>query len=147
MDGDKYNKEIIKHIKILSNLDNTDEILVTKRKICVYINGQSKNEFNSFKWNRTPSSGKIDVVLKPQWIHSSAAIFMMIKYPHLRKDDSFIDIIIKSELMDECLKIALDVLNSDEDCIDFVTNCDLIFNSGHKTIIIDETNDSVIIED
>jgi len=43
MDGNKYNKEIINHIKLLSNLDNTEEVLNTKRKVCVYINDQSKN--------------------------------------------------------------------------------------------------------
>lgn len=142
MDGNKYNKEIINNIKLLSNLDNTDEVLITKQKICVLVNGQSKNEFNSFKWNRIPSSGEEDIVYKQQFIHSSAAIFMLIKYPHLRKPDSFISIIINSNLMEACLKIATDVLNSDEDCYDFVTNSDLIFNSGRDMKIIDETNDS-----
>lgn len=138
MDGNKYNKEIINHIKILSNLDNTEEILQTKRKICVLINGQSKNENNSFKWNRIPSSGKEDIVYKLQYIHSAAAIFMLIKYSHLRKSDSFVSIIINSNLMEACLKIVIDVLTADEDCIDFVTNSDLIFNSGIDIKIIDE---------
>ncbi len=138
MDGDKYNKEVINHLKLLSKLDNTEEILVAKRKICVYLNGQSKNEFNNFKWNRTPSSGQVDIVYKQQFIHSSAAIFMMIKYPHLRKTDSFVNIIIKSDLMKECLKIALDVLTADEDCIDFIINSDSIFNSSSNIKIIDE---------
>jgi hypothetical protein len=68
MDGDKYNKEIINHIKLLSKLDNNDEVLNTKQKVCVYINGQSKNELNSFKWNRSPSSGEEDIVYKKQFI-------------------------------------------------------------------------------
>jgi hypothetical protein len=39
MDCNKYNKEIIDHIKNLSNLGNTEEILQTKQKICVLVNG------------------------------------------------------------------------------------------------------------
>ena len=144
MNGNKYNAEIISHIKILSNLENTDEVLNTKQKICVYINGQSKNEFNIFKWNRSPSSGNEDIVYKKQFIHSGASIFMMIKYPHLRNSDSFVNILIASNLTEECLKIATDVLMADEDCIDFVTNSDIIFNSENKTIIVDETNDRVL---
>ena len=143
MDGDKYNKEIINHIKLLSKLDNNDQVLNTKQKVCVYINGQSKNELNSFKWNRSPSSGEQDIVYKSQYVHSAGAIFMLIKYPHLRKNDSFINIIINSNLIDECLKIATDVLMTDEDCYDFVTNSDLIFNSGRDMKIIDETNDQL----
>ena len=140
MDGDKYNKEIINHIKILSKLDNTDEILNTKHKICVLINGQSKNESKSFKWNRSISSGKEDIVQKQQFIHSAASIFMMIKYPHLRNSDSFVNIIINSNLTEECLKIALDVLTVDEDCIDFITNSDIIFNPESNVKIIDEND-------
>ncbi len=132
MDGDKYNREIIYYIKLLANSD--DETL----KVCILVNGQSKNEFNSFKWNRSITSGKEDIVYKQQHIHSAVAIFMMIKYPHLRKSDSFVNIIINSGLMDECLKIALDVLNADEDCHDFITNSDLIFNSENNFKIIDE---------
>ena len=144
MDGDKYNKEIINHIKILSKLDNTDEILRTKHKICVLINGQSKNELNSYKWNRSPSLGNDDIVYKQQWVHSAASIFMMIKYPHLRTENSFVHIIINSNLTEECLKIATDVLMSDEDCIDFVTNSDLFFNQENKPTIIDETNGCIL---
>lgn len=69
---------------------------------------------------------------------------MLIKYPHLRKTDSFINIIINSNLTDACLKIATYVLMLDEDCYDFVTNSDLIFNSGKDMKIIDETNDRVL---
>jgi hypothetical protein len=141
MDGDKYNKEIINYIKLLSNLDNTEETLITKHKICILVNGQSKNENNSFKWNRSISSEKEDIVYKPQFFHSSAAIFMLIKYPHLRKNDSFINIIIESNLIEECLKIATDVLMSDKDGIDFVRNSDIIFNRENRIIIVDETND------
>jgi len=65
---------------------------------------------------------------------------MLIKYPHLRTNDSFISIIINSNLTEECLKIATDVLMTDEDCFDFVTNSNLIFNSGRDMKIIDETN-------
>jgi hypothetical protein len=68
----------------------------------------------------------------------------MIKYPHLRKPDSFVNIIINSNLMEECLKIATDVLMADKDCHDFVINCDFIFNGGNKVIIVDETNNSLI---
>ena len=140
MDGDKYNKEIIYHITMLSKLDNTEETLKAKKKVCILINGQSKNEHNSFKWNRSILPGEPDIVYKRQEIHSSAAIFMMIKYPHLRKDDSFIHTVIKSNLTDACLKIALDVLSSDEDCINFIENSDKIFNSGMDITIVDETN-------
>jgi len=125
-------------------LNNTDEILQTKQKICILINGQSKNENNSFKWNRIHSSGKEDIVYKGQYVHSAAAIFMLIKYPHLRNSDSFISIIINSNLTNECLKIVSDVLIADNDCIDFITNSELIFNSRNNIKIIDETNDSII---
>jgi hypothetical protein len=141
MDDNKYNKEIINYIKKFSSLDNTEENLVLKRRICVLVNGQSKNEDKFFKWNRSQSSGREDIVYKPQFIHSGAAIFMLIKYPHMRTNDSFINIIIESDLMNECLKIALDVLTADEDCTDFVTNSDFIFGSEFELRIIDETND------
>lgn len=144
MDGDKYNKEIINHIKLLSKLDNTEEVLNTKRKVCVYINGQSKNELNSYKWNRSPSLSNNDIVYKLQHVHSAAAIFMMIKYPHLRNSDSFVSIIISSDLTEECLKIATDVLTVDEDCVDFLTNSDLFFNPENTPIIVDETNGRVL---
>src|SRR5437879_4768295 len=101
---------------------------------------------NSFKWNRSPSSGNDDIVYKQQFIHSAGSIFIMVKYPHLRKIDTFIDVIISSNLMDECLKIAIDVLSVDEDCIDFLTNSDIIFDPENKIKIIDETNNKVIFK-
>jgi len=143
MDGDKYSKEIINHIKILSNLPNNDENLCTKRKTCILINGQSQNEHISSKWNRSLDSDNPDIVFKPQFFHSSAAIFLLIKYPHFRPSNSFITIIIKSNLMDECLKMATDVLMADLDGIDFVKNSDLLFSDPHKIRIVDEINNSV----
>lgn len=144
MNGDKYSQEIITKIRSISLLNNSEENLILKRRICVLVNGQSKNEHNSFKWNRSISSGREDIVYKQQYIHSSAAIFMLIKYPHMRPNDSFISIIIESGLMNECLKIALDVLTADEDCYDFVTNSDFIFNSDFHIKIVDESNNSKI---
>jgi hypothetical protein len=140
MDGDKYNKQIIDYIKILSISNNTEEFLNEKRSLCVLINGQSQNSQNKSKWNRSISTGELDIVYKPQFIHSAAAIFMLIKYPHLRKNDSFIDIVINSNLTKECLKIALDVLTVDDDCSDFITNSEKIFNSEMIVTIIDEIN-------
>jgi hypothetical protein len=108
------------------------------------INGQSKNEHNSFKWNRSISSDTYDFVQKPQFVHSSAAIFLLIKYPHLRPNDSFIDTIIKFGITEECLKIATDVLSIDPDCNNFLTNHDKIFNPVNKMTIIDECNNRTI---
>lgn len=144
MDGDKYNKHTIDYIKTLSNLDNSEKNLNHKRRTCVLVNGQSKNMNNSFKWNRSPSSGDEDIVFKPMWVHSAAAIFIMIKYPHIRNNDSFVITIINSNLTEECLKIALDVLTEDEDCHDFIATSDIGFNSGKNLIITDETNGKII---
>lgn len=146
MDGDKYKVEIINAIRELSLLDNTEEALERKRKVCIFINGESGNEKNLSKWNKNPSAGRdsMIIVFKQQFVHSSAAIYINLKYPQFRRKNSFIDIIINSGLEKECLKIASDVLNADEDCIDFITNSDFIFNSDTKINIVDEKNDRLI---
>ena len=126
MEGGKYNKKIINHIKILSNSDNTEKILNVKRKVCILVNGQPKNEQNIFK---SILRNELDIESKPKCVRSAVAIFLLIKYPHFRGNNSFINIVIKSNLTEEFLKIALDVLTVDKECIDFITNCDKIFNS------------------
>jgi len=144
MEGDRYTQEIITKIRSLSLTNNTEENLKLKRRICVLINGQSKNEHNSFKWDRSISSNKQDFVLKSQYIHSGSAIFLLIKYSHLRPNDSFVDTIIKSGITEECLKIATDVLSVDPDCNDFLINYDKIFNPDNKMTIVDECNNKTI---
>lgn len=105
----------------------TSNNLPAKRSMCIWINRQVKNSKNMLEWDKGAPFAK-KIVYKPQYIHSAAAIYTLLKYPQLRSDDSFILLAINSKLEDECLKIATDVLLADKDCINFITYSDSIFN-------------------
>lgn len=132
MDGNKYTADIITGIIVLS-WTGSDEQLDLKRDICILVNGESDNKD---KISRFGISN--ETVMKPQYVHSAAAIYIMLKYPGLRKDDSFIHIVLKSNLEEPCLKIATDVLSADPDGLNFINLGDSIFNSDSDVILVDE---------
>lgn len=138
MDGDKYNVDIITKITVLSWTRSNQE-LDLKKNICVLVNGQSANRDKELRWNRSYDPSKLDLVMKPQCFHSAASTFLLLKYPKLRKSDSFIKVVIASKLEDACLKIASDVLNDDVDGVSFLNNEERIFG--------DEAYDFIIIDD
>jgi len=132
MDGDKYTDEIINYIISLSQLNNYQS-LETKKDICLLINGESRNKDKITKFGLDGEN----ITMKSQCFHSAAAIYILLKYPHLKPENSFIDLVIKSNLILACLKIATDVLSSDSDCINFINKSDQFFGVHHNTIIID----------
>lgn len=139
MDGNKYAKDVINNLTILSNSDQ----LELKRTSCVLINGCSSTANESLRWNRSYDPNILDIILKPQYFHSAASIYLLIKYPHLRKSDSFIHIIINSGLEEVCMKIACDVLNNDIDGVSFINNADYVFNNL-DVVIIDDLNHKIL---
>ena len=87
------------------------------------ITGKNLNEKDS-EWNRSVIYGEVDTVYKPPYLHSSAAIYILIKYPNTRPIGSFYNMISKAFIEKECLKIATDVMKSDVDGIAFIEHSD-----------------------
>ncbi len=116
-------------------LSLTDDMIDKKRKICHILVSGKKETYNiCSKW----FTGEIE---KPQYIHSAASIYVLIKYPHFRPADSFVNLIIEhsnKECENAWLKIATDILNSDPDGINFVNNSDNLLNTNNKVAIVSE---------
>lgn len=125
---DIYEDDLIKSISKLYLVDEDNEETIKQKGIlCTLING--KPEIISTvktEWNRSIIYGEIDIVMKPQYLHSAVAIYILIKYPEVRErhPDNFYEMISKSNIEKECLKIAIDVLKSDNDGISFINNSD-----------------------
>jgi hypothetical protein len=117
--------------KILS-LDEASEI-EKKRKSCHYIvMGRKMENYNILsKWG----TGEFE---KPQYMHSASSIYLLIKYPHLRPANSFINLIIREgqENVDAWFKIATDVLNDDPDGVNFIKISDEIFLKPNPNLIL-----------
>ena len=78
---------------------------------------------------------------KPQYMHSALSIYLLIKYPHLRPANSFVQLIIQKgqEDINAWLKIATDVLNDDPDCSAFIKTSDEHFLQPDSAIVILDT--------
>lgn len=104
-----------------------------KKLECVIINGFPANKINELhRWNR--SSNTIDIVMKPQWFHSAAAIIILHLNPSLVNEKSFYNDVKLNEAY--YIQIAKDVLASDEDGALFLKNLSQI----SEAIIIDDHN-------
>lgn len=140
-----YSPEIISGIKIISLLSDND-YLQSKKEICMLINGRSEDDLNVLsRWGIADPNNTDDneITLKPQYIHAATSIYLLIKYPQLRPESSFVTLIINSKIENECLKIALDVLNSDPDCKNFASDVESVFGSTSTVYIADQINDTI----
>jgi len=82
------------------------------------------------------------LVMKPQWFHSSLAIYLLLTYPSMKPPNSFIDELV-GKCESEILKIATDVLSSDDDGRDIVEHPELYFGS---TVIDNNKGKNVAIQ-
>jgi hypothetical protein len=128
----------------LSKLDSK-ESLADKKIYCCALTGFSGETVDQLhKWNRNIKPyGKIDIVMKPQYLHSAMAIYVLLKYPQYRPINSFVNMIIQNKGEATCLKIAIDVLQEDPDGANFVLNSDALLNSKDMNIV-DEHNNKVV---
>lgn len=68
------------------------------------------------------------------------SIYLLLQYEKLRPVNSFINRIIEYHAEKECLKLALDVLNSDIDGKNFIDNSYIFNNTNMNINIIDDLN-------
>jgi len=107
-----------------------------KRKVChLLVMGRRMDNFNVLsKWG----TGEFE---KPQYMHSALSIYLLIKYPHLRPANSFVQLLIDNgqEHVDAWLKIATDVLNDDPECAGFIKTSDEHFLQPDPNMMILDT--------
>lgn len=122
-------------INSVIQLSLSDDMLDKKREIChIFVSGKNETYNIYSKW----FDGKVE---KPQYMHSATSIYILIKYPHFRPNDSFVNLIIEAgtECENAWLKIATDILIGDPDGINFVKNSDNVFANNNKITLVDET--------
>lgn len=90
-----------------------------KKLKCCFVNGFTADKSEILHpWNQRLD--KIELIKKPQWFHSAAAIILLYEFPSMRPIESFYNAVLKSEK--EYVEIAKDVLRSDPDGIFFLEN-------------------------
>lgn len=111
--------------------------LEKKKLECCKINGFSVDKVNELhRWNK--SFYQMDIVMKPQWFHSAAAIIMLHLNPSLVGKDSFYNKVKPNEAY--YVQIAKDILNSDGDGVSFLTHISQI----PSKIIVDDHNKVIL---
>jgi hypothetical protein len=124
---------------------NKNSILHIKYVLCCTISGMvHEKTYEPHKWVKNMGNPNEEIVEKPQYFHSAAAIYLLITCPHLTGKDSFIKGINYKQLP-LALKLALDILNTDEDGVEFIKSSNEMFVSKKEFCIIDEHNNSNIV--
>jgi hypothetical protein len=112
--------------------------------LCCTITGMSHTGvYELHKWAKNAEKENYIIIEKPQYIHSAAAIYLLITYPHLTGADSFMNSI-NSQQKPLALRLALDILNNDEDGVEFIKSSKEMFESK-EVHIIDEHNNATIV--
>ena len=122
---------IIDDIILLSTLGDIDK----KREVIHLICGGKMEIFNvKSRWY----TGEIE---KPQYFHSATSIYLLLTYPHFRPENSFVNLILKSGKQYEqaVLRMAVEILKSDSDGVNFLNNIDDNVKKDHAFLIIDES--------
>ncbi len=125
-----YSFDFWLQMKFISRLS-----LEKKREVVCALNGMPDPEVLS----RWMGKDKI-VILKPQYIHSAAAILILYTFPEFRcnKEPSWYDMLIRHKVEQEAYQVATDVLNADEDGQYFLTR--QLNEFGQKCIMMDDHN-------
>ena len=123
---------------------NAKKNLDLKKKLCCEINGfYGKQIHELHPFNKSVTG--MELVMKPQTFHSALSIYILLKYPQIRSENSFINLITDRRAESVFMKLVTDVLSADDDGVDFIKSCD-----PHLTglnIFIDEHNNKVTIVD
>lgn len=107
--------------------------LEEKKKCCVIGNGRRLETLNDQYLFQVTSS---ETVIKRQWFHSAAAIYVLLTHPQLIEKDSWANSLMSTR--NTFIKVARDVLNSDLDGIEYVKIMDsqkLTLNIASNTIV------------
>lgn len=111
--------------------DMKNVTLEQKRKICLQLTANNETTVPT-KWNRDLTSKEGEWVLKPQYFHSAAGLYLFLKYPHLRFESSPVDSILEKGFEKEFLNLASAVLSADPDGLSFLA---IDFNSSRGQIV------------
>ncbi len=134
---------LITRAKLLAPLSNNKKYLKLKKRVICQMNGFSGDAIH-LNHRYMSHIGTPKLVMKPQTFHSAVAMFILLKYPHLRKPNSFIDKIIAAEGAEAaCMKLSQDILKGDEDGRDLIQNGDTYFGPNESYILVDDANQKI----
>ncbi len=119
-----------KLIGLARSCANTDseQFINAKRIVCCTLNGFASGEINKlYKFGTSTSSRTLDIrnandvgidgdtKMKPRYFHSAISIYLLLKYPKLRSETSFINIALRNNAESDFMKISTDILKMDPD--------------------------------
>jgi hypothetical protein len=81
-------------------------------------------------------------VMKPQWLHSATAVYLLLRKPEMRHKSSFAWLIVRGNLVSEYIELATEVLRSDDEGRRFL---DAIEPQLSNAIIVDKHSDSTLV--
>jgi hypothetical protein len=123
-------------IEIVQQIQKSDNLKWKKELVC-YLNGFE--DINKLELWRSKNQ---EDILKPQWFHSAIGIYLLLKYPQLRKKDSFMNYVTENNIEEIILKVVIDILKEDEEGLFFMENSDKFIPSVN--LIIDKHNQGSI---
>jgi len=128
----------------LAQLADSACTLRQKQEICCNVMGFTGLQMDAM--HRYQASPTNKLVMKPQTFHSAVAIFLLLKYPHIRPKKSFVNIIIAQKVEDCFLKLATDILSQDVDGLDLIAHGDAMFcNPDQANVLVDDHNKTTFV--
>lgn len=139
-----------KLLKLCPKPKAVNNVTHIKRILCGCVMGiHYSKTYEMYRWAKNPKATSdvidgVNVIEKPQYIHSAAGVFLLLTYPQLARSDSFVHGIPK-EKHKIVLKLANDILMSDVEGIEFINNAENLVSSitEGKTVLIDAHDSSL----